>query len=50
MAEVALVMVTQEVLVVLGVQEQLQTELMVLQGYLLMDLDIQLEVLVEHHQ
>jgi hypothetical protein len=49
-AVAALVMVTQEVLVVLGVLDQLQTELMVLQDYLLMELDGLLGALVEHHQ
>jgi hypothetical protein len=47
---VDLVMVTQGALVVLEAQDQLQTVLMVLQVYLLMELDGLLGALVEHHQ
>jgi hypothetical protein len=45
-----LVMVTQGALAVLEVQDQLQMELMVLQGYLLTVLDGQLVVLEVLHQ
>jgi len=48
-AEVALVMVTQEVLVVPEVQAQLQTELQVMQEHLPMEVGTQLVVLAGLH-